>query len=308
MNNQSPFCYVVLHYKNTSDTEKCIESLLHTTGEKSRIIIVDNGSNDKSGELLKEKYCAEGSRCEILVLDKNLGFSKGNNIGYLFAKEKYSPNFIVVTNNDVVFYQDFFETEVMELFKKNRFHVLGPDVYIPRHNDHQNPLFKTVITVDDLKREIVEYKKYQENPKRFVGRLQVHAIKNMVCTHSRIIRMLYSSIRGKDNLDYKKKCEDVGLQGSCLIFSKLFIVNEDKAFDPEPFLYEEEIFLFLRCREKKYKMVYSPSIAIRHEEGASFNSISKSKIENIRFMLSQHIAAREMLLTSLQEKNAVRDE
>lgn len=120
------------------------------------------------------------------------------------------------------------------------------------------------------------------------------------CSKSKWINHLYSKLRGKDILDYRKRYIDVGLQGACLIMSRDFICNENKAFDPEPFLYEEEVFLFYRCKKKGYRMVYDPSIAIRHEEAASFSNMKKNKLEKIGFMLDHHVKARKMLLDYLK--------
>lgn len=292
-------CYVILHYKNIDDTVKCMDSLHRTASEESRFIIVDNGSGDGSGEKLADRYKAD-PQCDVLLLPQNVGFSKGNNAGYKFAKDKYDPDFMVVTNNDVVFYQEHFEESISRIFARTQFYVLGPDIYIPRHKDHQSPLFKKGITADELKKEIDEYKVYRDNPKKFEKRLKLHAFKNMLCSHSRIIRSVYARLRGKDDLDHRKEYEGVGLQGSCLIFSGLFINKEDKAFDPEPFLYEEEVFLFYRCQKNGYKMVYSPEIGIRHEEAASFNKSQKNNDARLRFMLEHHVTAREQLLHYLR--------
>lgn len=49
-------------------------------------------------------------------------------------------------------------------------------------------------------------------------------------------------------------------------------------------------------------MVYDPSIAIRHEEAASFSNMKKDKLEKIRFMLEHHVKAREMLLEYLKNE------
>ena len=295
-------CYVVLHYKNIEETIKCIESLRRTAASNSIFIVVDNGSGDNSGERLKARYSSL-TQCEIILLPKNLGFSKGNNAGYNLAKEKYNPDYIVVTNNDVVFYQKDFEKKIIEVFNRTKFHVLGPDVYIPRHQDHQSPLFKRGITIDELNIELKEYRYYQQNPEEFEKRLRIHALKNMLCSKSRLINWAYGKIRGKDSLNYRKEYEGVGLQGSCLIFSTLFINKEDKAFDPEPFLYEEEEFLFYRCKQKGYKMVYTPEIGIRHEEGASFNYGDRSNIEKLKFMLRHHVKAREQLMEYMKESD-----
>ncbi|MBR1821164.1 MAG: glycosyltransferase family 2 protein [Clostridia bacterium] len=291
-------CYVILHYKNIGDTLKCLKSLKETAAPDSRFIVVDNGSGDGSGEKLAALYAGD-EQCDVLLLPENVGFSKGNNAGYRRAKERYAPEFIVVTNNDVVFYQKDFEDKIRALFARTRFYVLGPDIYIPRHKDHQSPLFKRGITVEALKRELEEYRFYRENPQKFERRLRMHAFKDMLCSQSGIIRSVYAKLRGKDDLDYRREYENVGLQGSCLIYSALFIDREDKAFAPEPFLYEEEVFLFYSCQSKGYKMVYSPEIGIRHEEGASFTNANKNNEARLRFMLEHHVKAREMLLEYL---------
>lgn len=100
-------------------------------------------------------------------------------------------------------------------------------------------------------------------------------------------------------MDYRKRYIDVRLQGACLIVSKDFICNENKAFEPGPFLYEEAL-LFYRCKKKGYRMVYDPSIAIRYEEAASFSNMKKNKLEKIDFMLDHHVKARKMLLDYLK--------
>lgn len=293
--------YVILHYKNLNDTIKCIESLLRTTNNDSNLIVVDNGSGDGSGEKLKKKY-QDMPQIKVLLLENNVGFSKGNNAGYIYVKKNYDSDFIVVTNNDVVFYQKNFEETIKKIYAQSQFYVLGPDVYIPRHKDHQNPLFKTPINKQQLINEIKEYKYYRKNPLKFEKRLKIHALKNRLCSKYKVINFLYSTLRGKDVLDYKKRYENVGLQGSCLIFSKKFIMKEDKAFEPEPFLYEEETFLFYRCQKKSYKMVYDPSIAIRHEESASFTNANKDNIQRLKFMLNHHVKAREELLKYLEKE------
>ena len=239
---------------------------------------------------------------KVLLLENNVGFSKGNNAGYTYVKKNYDSDFIIVTNNDVVFYQKNFEETIKKIYAQSQFYVLGPDVYIPRHKDHQNPLFKTPINKQQLINEIKEYKYYRKNPLKFEKRLKIHALKNRLCSKYKVINFLYSTLRGKDVLDYKKRYENVGLQGSCLIFSKKFIMKEDKAFEPEPFLYEEETFLFYRCQKKSYKMVYDPSIAIRHEEAASFTNANKDNIQRLKFMLNHHVKAREELLKYLEKE------
>ena len=290
------FCYLILHYKNIKDTVKCIDSI-RLTAPESMIVIVDNGSGDGTGRELREKY--ENELCHVIIEEENLGFSKGNNAGYSWIKDNLDVDYIIISNNDVVFYQQDFEKRIEQIYSEEHFFVLGPDVYIPRHKDHQSPIFLKAITAEELESELEQYRYYEAHPEKFNRRLKLHAFKNMLCSNVRLIGRIYSRIRKKDSIDYRKKYINAGLQGSCLIFSGDFVEKEDKAFDPEPFLYEEEVFLYCRCMEKGYKMVYSPEIAIRHEEAASFNNSGGSNDEKLRFMLRHHVSAREMLLEYL---------
>ena len=104
------------------------------------------------------------------------------------------------------------DAKITQIYEETHFDVLGPDIYVPRHRDHQSPLFKTAITVPQLENELNEYQYYQKNPTKFVRRLKFHAFKNMLCSKSRVINYLYSKMRGKDILDYRKRYLDVGLQ------------------------------------------------------------------------------------------------
>ena len=113
-------CYIILHYKNMDDTIKCVESLKKTTSYSSQYIVVDNGSDDESGDKLKQLY-ANDTQCNVLLLTKNVGFSKGNNEGYRYAKQKFNPDYIVITNNDVVFFQKNFEKRIIQIYEETHF-------------------------------------------------------------------------------------------------------------------------------------------------------------------------------------------
>ncbi len=70
----------------------CLESLLAQTYKNFEIIVVDNGSQDGSCELLKEEY----PQVKVIALEHNTGFSFAVNKG---IKESQG-NFIALINND----------------------------------------------------------------------------------------------------------------------------------------------------------------------------------------------------------------
>ena len=80
------FSFVILHYISITDTIECIESILKNINYlKYYIIVVDNGSKNNSGNILKEKY-KNNSNVKVILNENNLGFARGNNVGYKLAK------------------------------------------------------------------------------------------------------------------------------------------------------------------------------------------------------------------------------
>lgn len=103
--NITPFCSViVLNYYGEKVIETTLDSLLDINYPKSKyeIIVVDNNSKDNSREILS-RYSKDHSNIKLVFLDKNLGFSKGNNVGIRRAKGE----FVALLNNDCVVYKNW---------------------------------------------------------------------------------------------------------------------------------------------------------------------------------------------------------
>ena len=74
-------CFVILNYNLYQDTISCVASIKNRIDTRRyKIIIVDNASVNGAGELLREYYKTD-QQIEIILLTKNIGFAKGNNIG-----------------------------------------------------------------------------------------------------------------------------------------------------------------------------------------------------------------------------------
>ena len=94
------FCYIILHYKVYDETVSCVKSIQESNCNQKKIIIIDNFSNNGTGEQLQEFY-KDDEEIDVLINDENLGFAKGNNVAYQYSKLKYNPDFIVIMNKDV---------------------------------------------------------------------------------------------------------------------------------------------------------------------------------------------------------------
>ncbi len=95
-----------LNYNSTKFIDVALESLESITDldypeNNYELIVVDNASNDGSFEKIEDFLSRKGRiRKKLIRLNKNLGFTGGNNIGYR-ARDPESK-YIVLMNNDMV--------------------------------------------------------------------------------------------------------------------------------------------------------------------------------------------------------------
>lgn len=86
---------IILIWNGKSDTLECLQSLSADTYAEKEIVVVDNGSTDKSAEAIRAAF----PQVTILSNDRNLGFCAGNNVGIRYALE-HGFDFIFLLNND----------------------------------------------------------------------------------------------------------------------------------------------------------------------------------------------------------------
>lgn len=93
MNDLPPLVSVVLvNWNGLPVIESCLESILCQTYRPLEVIVVDNGSEDGSPDLVRERF----PRVRLIVNKKNVGFGGGNNIGIKASRGRY----IMILNND----------------------------------------------------------------------------------------------------------------------------------------------------------------------------------------------------------------
>ncbi|MFA6552995.1 MAG: glycosyltransferase family 2 protein [Patescibacteria group bacterium] len=96
---------VLLNYNGLQHLEKCLRSLTRQTYKGFYIIFVDNASRDGSVEYVKNNF----PEVQIIVNNKNLGFSEGNNVGIRQAMENPDVKYVAVLNNDTELKEDWLE-------------------------------------------------------------------------------------------------------------------------------------------------------------------------------------------------------
>ena len=93
---------VILSYNSRRYIEKCLDSVLRQDYSNIEILILINGSDDGSAEMIKSKY-SRIRKIKILDPGVNLWFSEGNNYVFAYAKGEY----IMALNQDTVLRSNF---------------------------------------------------------------------------------------------------------------------------------------------------------------------------------------------------------
>jgi len=89
---------ITVNWNRAEDTIECLESLVQSGVKTSRIIVVDNGSQDASvGRIGKAMPSVE-----IMEMGENLGYIKGVNRGISRAMEMGAENILLINNDATV--------------------------------------------------------------------------------------------------------------------------------------------------------------------------------------------------------------
>lgn len=286
--------FVILHYLIYNDTKECILSILNNINyDNYSVIVVDNGSPNNSWDMLKKDFLGNPS-VVLLHSEKNLGFAKGNNLGYDYAKEKFNSKFIIVLNNDTIIEQKDFISQIYNIYDKSSFYILGPDI-ICRDGGHQNPIRFMAMNKDAVKKLIKKYKKDYIRALFPDIKFLKNGLKKIEGT------LLKKSAISSSNSENNKKADSIKLHGACLIFSELYIKASDFALYPETFMYMEEDILQYICVKNGYRMVYDPGIRIFHKEDASTDALLSSNTAKWRFKLKNHIYSAKVLYKLMKD-------
>lgn len=250
--------FVILHYMTFDVTVQCINSILNCLSYQNyKIIVVDNGSPNDSGEKIKEMYAKE-EKVHVINLKANLGFSAGNNVGYAYAKACLGADYIFVINNDTEIIQNDMVDRAIECYKSTDCYVMGPDI-INLEQEHQNPRRNHSLTKSNVRLLIL---------KETISNRYWRTMRWLKCSPTKVYFILKQRCSGSSNRirTIDKMIKNVVLQGACIIFSPLYVKENDIAFEELTFMYCEEDLLEIKCKKNNWLMVYDPSIKILHAE------------------------------------------
>lgn len=280
--------FVILHYQAMNETIACVDSIINKIDTQDHeIIIVDNGSPNGSGTKLFDKY-QHTDKVHVILLNDNLGFSAGNNEGFLFAKNELHCDFICMTNNDTEIIQDHFFEIILKEYDRSRFAVLGPEIILEDGSICEYP--KHILKLSELESDRKRVQKLLWKNKLFIE--SIHLILYKIV--SKLIRWNKIRHNFRDIKTPDKRMENVRLHGCCMIFSPVYI-KKFNGLEVRTHFYGEEDILFVRLIRNHMKSVYLPELKIFHHEEAATSLRLKRGYKKRRFIYETHLETLDML-------------
>ncbi len=218
---------IIISHNSDRVLPRCLDALTQQTVAVREIIIVDCGSDDRSSLLFL------GARKGVAIVEaSNVGFSRANNLGMELVS--HQTDFVVFLNPDTFLFPDFIET------------ALGICL-----NNPEVGMISGKLSGYDIK---------QNAP---TGRLDSTGVfrKWYGCWFDR-------GQREQDRGQYDTPALVPALCGA-LLFCRMTALRTlpGPVFDPDFFLYKEDIELSLRMRKAGWQLLYHPRLLAYHGRG-----------------------------------------
>lgn len=237
---------ILVNYNSTDETIVCIKSILQSTVDNYKIIIVDNKSfyseYRKLVDFKNELWSTEKDKIVIINSNVNGGFAYGNNLGIQFCLNNFNDwEFIWILNNDTVIHPNTIQQ------------ILDYSSSVPKNCGIWGHLLLYLDNPSIIQAAGGKYNK-------FLGKgYNINAYRSCDSHHIQPVKVDY--IIGASMVVRREFIKDVGM------------MNE------EYFLFFEELDWIERGKKNGWIIKYNPSIDILHAHGGS--TMKKDKNTNL---------------------------
>lgn len=258
---------ILVDYNSHHHTLECLESLSQANFKNIdvNVVIVDNASKDKF-QLESSKF--QTLNLNIIYAEENTGFTGGNNLGIQFALDNYSPDYVLLLNNDTLVDESFLQ-ELLQLAKVEKSAgIICPMIYFAKDFEFHK-------------------KSYSKNELGKVIWFAGGSIdwKNMYAFHRGVDQVdrgqfdwqTLDSRRKELQTALKKKPLEVpyisakymDFATGCCMLIPTNVIREVGMFDDDYFLYWEDVDLSQRIKGSGYYLFFCPSSIIWHKNAGS---------------------------------------
>ena len=225
------FSIIIVNYNLTREIKNCINSIVSIENNNNyEIIVVDNASSDMEAKNLPIEFPnSKFPQISFYFLERNLGFGAGNNYGVSKALGKI----LFLLNPDAFLVEEVLNSVETQLITQRGIGVIGPRVFNSNNQEEKSYGFFPTILLEFLDIFLLKRKFESKVLRRKIGK------------------------KGKELTEIN------WVTGSAMFIPKN-IYDEVYGFDERFFLYNEEVDLCFRIKQLGYKVMFFPSILIKH--------------------------------------------
>ncbi len=267
---------IIVNYNVKEYLKNLINSIQKAAQDLSvEIIVIDNASSDGSVEEIGNLF----PEVRLIPSDKNLGFGKANNLGLEMSTGKY----ILLLNPDTIVKENTF-TELIKFLENNpEAGMLGCKVLNP-DGTLQLPCRRSF-------------------PTPWVSFTKITGLSSLFPK---------SRFFAKYNLTYLNENEvnEVDAISGAFMFLRREVYEKIGGFDPQFFMYGEDLDLCFRTQKSGYKVFYVPHTEIIHYKGESTrrSNLDETRVfyDAMSLFVKKHFSASFLLQWLLRSAIIVR--
>ncbi|MBX2813159.1 MAG: glycosyltransferase family 2 protein [Myxococcales bacterium] len=240
-----------VNYKTPDLTMKAVRTLMpELNGLSSKVIIVDNDSQDGSAEKLREDLVKENWGDQVILLEsgRNGGFGYGNNcaIRYVLATDDL-PEYVYLLNSDAFPEPKSIQTLVEWMDAHPYVGIAGSAI------------------IDESRQPFVNAFRFHGIVSEFESSVRFGPLSWLLAEHNVVIDPMPT-----------EACEVDWVGGASMIIRRQML-DDVGLFDEAFFLYFEETELCLRAKRKGWPTWYVPEAAVGHIGCASTGAYSPDR-------------------------------
>ncbi len=237
--------------------KQCLESIRSASNNlKVETIVVDNDSQDGSVELLEPIF----PDVTFIASKENLGFGRANNLGFDISKGKY----ILILNPDTLLNEDTLDTMFKYMENNSHIGISGCKVL------NGDGTFQLACR--------------RGFPTPWAAFSKLFGLQK-IFPNSKIFAQYNQTFRSVDETYY------IDAVIGAFMFARADVIKVVNGFDPEFFMYGEDLDLCFRVQKAGYKIAYNHTTSIIHYKGESTKRSSINEVKH--FYEAMEIFARK---------------
>ncbi len=262
---------VVVTYNSAKYVRKCLTSLIANAPRRAqRIVVIDNASSDETVAIVRTEF----PQVELVALDENLGFGRGNNAGFANCDADY----YYCHNADAYLQANVLDQVIDTMEADGTIGIAGLPLVYPDHSPQTSAYSASTpgkwllqgLGLAGLVRKLLSL-----DGKGRIGSLlgKTRMGRSFVRTHA------------QEGADGKRAAvEDVDwVCGASLLIRRSTLAELGPGFDPDIFMYGEDEDLCLRARRKNWRVVQIDTVPVIHEFGWGKNVRSSARIVQLKY-------------------------